>query len=75
VKGVSKHSQTAMGLVFDFRFMIPAFSACGHLSHNYSCCFSACLYAYEYMEPAYLVKFFLCLLLVSGKPHHSALMV
>jgi len=62
-----------MGLVFHCRFMIPAFSACSHLFHHYSCYFSSFLYAYT--DTAYFVKFFPCLILVSGKPHHSTLIV
>jgi len=64
-----KHSQTAAGLVFHCRFMIPAFSDCSHyFSH-----FSALLYAY--IDLAYIVKNFPCWLSVFGKSHHLVLIL
>jgi len=53
--------------------MIPAFSDFSHLCHHYFSHFSAFLYAH--MDLAYIVKNFPCLLSVSGKQHHSVLII
>ena len=68
-----KHSRTAVDLVFHCRFMIPGFSDFSHICHHYYSHFSAFLYAH--MDLAYIVKKFPCWLSVSGKPHHSVLII
>jgi len=56
---------------FSLSIYDSCFSDCSHLSHHYSSYFHAFLCSY--MDPSYFVSF--CWLLVSGKPHHSALLV
>jgi len=53
--------------------MIPTFSDFSHLCRHYFSHFSAFLYAH--MDLAYIVKNFPCWFLVSGKPHHSVLII